>query len=91
MLSSVLNSGRAVQVNIATMRTFVRWRRTIWSTGAAGPGFVLQRVLDKDAEMARPRRMAEFSQYRGFDLADALASKGEILAHFPERVLTAII
>ena len=31
MLSSVLNSPRAVQVNIEIMRTFVRWRKILAS------------------------------------------------------------
>ena len=41
--------------------------------------------------MARPRRMAEFSQYRGFDLADALASNGEDPADFLESALPVIV
>jgi hypothetical protein len=35
--------------------------------------------------------MAEFSQYRGFDLADALASKGEGPADFLKSALAAIV
>ncbi len=35
--------------------------------------------------------MAQFAQRFGFDLADALAGDGEVLAHFFERVLAAIL
>lgn len=45
MLSSVLNSGRAVEVNVAIMRAFVRLRR------AMGPGPDLATRM-KDAEAA---------------------------------------
>src|ERR1019366_551450 len=53
--------------HFSPLTTINRRRRTASSTGGP-PRFVLQRVLDKESERARPRRMAEFSQHLGFDL-----------------------
>src|SRR5208337_4599313 len=63
-------------------RDFERWR---------APRFVLQRVLDKEPELARARRMAEFSQHDRFDLADALASNGEGPADLLESAFAVVV
>src|SRR6188768_3523609 len=50
----------------------------------------LRASLEKRAELPRPRRVAELAQRLGFDLADALAGDGEVLADLLERVLAAV-
>src|SRR5712664_4816006 len=48
------------------------------------------RGFEKDAELARAGGVTQLAERLGFDLADALASEGERLSHFFERVLPAV-
>src|SRR6266849_6089512 len=52
---------------------------------------ILVRTVHKDPEPSRTRRMTQFSQHLGFDLADAFASNREDLPHFFERMIGAVI
>src|SRR6266849_8546231 len=53
--------------------------------------YILVRTVYKDPEPPRARRMTQFSQHLGFDLADAFASNREDLPHFFERMIGAVI
>src|SRR5258708_3364398 len=46
--------------------------------------------IHERAQLARPRRMPQFAQRLGFDLADAFAGYGERLADFFQSVLAAV-
>src|SRR5215469_2718883 len=54
-------------------------------------GVASQRTFDKRADVAGTRRMAQFAQRLGLNLANALARDGEGLADFFEGVLTAVL
>src|SRR5262245_49514079 len=47
-------------------------------------------AFQKRLKLTRPRRVAEFAERLGFDLADAFARDGEVLADLFERVLAAV-
>src|ERR1043165_4537171 len=51
---------------------------------------LLPNPLQKRLELARARRVAQFAERLGFDLPDALARDGEVLADLFERVLAAV-
>ena len=58
MLSSVLRSKRAIQVNIEIMRTFVRLRQILAShADLARKLAALERVLDSEKNISAPERM----------------------------------
>jgi hypothetical protein len=60
MLSSVLRSPRAVQVNIAIMRTFVELRRLI-EQFAVVFGAIKRLIADDEARRAQPGRRIGFT------------------------------
>ena len=47
--------------------------------------------VEKRAQPVAAAGMAQFAEGLGFDLANALASDGEVLANFFERVLATIL
>ena len=47
--------------------------------------------VQKRAQAMAAAGMAQFAQRLGFDLADAFARHGEVLADFFERVLAAVL
>src|SRR5215813_8049123 len=47
-------------------------------------------AFQKRLQLPRPRRVAEFAERLGFDLADAFARDGEMLADLFERVFAAV-
>src|SRR5262245_18735568 len=47
-------------------------------------------AFQKRLQLPRPRRVAELAESLGFDLADAFAGDGEVLADLFERVLAAV-
>src|SRR3712207_1897707 len=59
------------------------------SAGVKALKVLLTHALKERLELARARRVAEFAQRLGFDLSDALAGDGEVLADLFERVLGA--
>ena len=51
---------------------------------------MLLQVVGKAAEFVAARRVLEFAQGLGFDLADAFAGDAEFLSHFFKRVRYAV-
>src|SRR5712692_7027015 len=47
--------------------------------------------FEEGAELVRAQRVPQLAQRLCFDLADTLPREGEHLAHFPERVLAAVL
>src|SRR5262249_60177809 len=47
-------------------------------------------AFQEGLQLPRPRRVAEFAERLGFDLADAFARDGEVLSDLFERVLAAV-
>src|SRR4029077_3308767 len=60
-------------------------------SGATGLKSFSLGAIEEGAGLVRARMEAQLAQGFHFNLADALASKGECLAHFLERVLTTIV
>src|SRR2546427_2744851 len=48
-------------------------------------------ACEEGTECARARGLAQLAERFGFDLADTLTGEGKRLAHFPKRVLTAVL
>ena len=60
-------------------------------SAAGGPSLVWRAGLEERLQPVRPAGVAQFAQRLGFDLADAFARDGELLADFFERVLAAVL
>src|SRR5687768_6122197 len=72
-----------------TPRAYVRRRRA--STPRRLTWALLPDAFEERLELARARGVAELAERLGFNLSDALARDGEVLADLFERVLAAVL